>query len=64
MKIFSKNLVKSLDFEKKINCTCSFNNAKYEFIQGKILTFEGTNISFIEPHRVDISIKDKNIMLL
>ena len=64
MKIFSKDLVKSLDFEKKINCVWSFNNAKCEFIQGKILTFEGTNISFIEPHRVDISIKDKNIMLL
>lgn len=64
MKIFSKDLVKSFDFEKKINCACSFNNAKCEFIQGKILTFEGTNISFIEPHRIDISIKDKNIMLL
>ena len=64
MKIFSKYLVKSLDFEKKINCVCSFNNAKCEFIQCKILTFEGTNISFIEPHRVNISIKDKNIMLL
>ena len=64
MKIFSKDLVKSLDFEKKINCACSFNNAKCEFIQGKILTFEGTNISFIEPHRIDILIKNKNIMLL
>lgn len=64
MRIFSKDLVKSLDFEKKINYACSFNNAKCEFIQGKILTFEGTNINFIEPHRVDISIKDKNILLL
>ena len=47
MQLFSKDLVKSLDFEKKINCACSFNNAKCEFIQGKILTFEGANDIFI-----------------
>jgi len=64
MKIFSKYLVNLLDFEKKINCAWSFNNAKCEFTQGKILTFEGTKISFIEPYKVDISIKDKNIMLI
>ena len=64
MKIFSEKLVKATDFEKTIECTCSFNNAKCEFTQGKILTFEGTNISFIEPHRVDIKVKDKKILLL
>ena len=64
MKIFSEKLVKAPEFEKKIECACSFNNAKCEFIQGKILTFEWTNISFIEPHRVDIKVKDKKILLL
>lgn len=64
MRIRSKKLIKAVDFEKKIECTCSFNNAKCEFTQGKILTFEGTNISFIEPHRVEIKVKDKNILLL
>lgn len=64
MNIFSKNLVKSEELEKSIINTCSFNNLKCEFIQGRILSIDCTNISFIEPHRVIIKIKDKKILLV
>ena len=64
MSIFSKNLVKSEKLEKLIGHTCSFNNLKCEFIQGRILSLEETNISFIEPHRVIINIKNKKLLLI
>ncbi len=64
MKIFSKKLVKAEDLEKRIKTICSFNNAKCEFIQGRILTVDRTNVSFIEPHRVNIKYKDSVILLL
>ncbi len=43
---------------------CSFNNAKCIFTQGKILGVENTNISFIEPHKVDVTIKGKKLILI
>ena len=46
-------------FETKIKTVCSFNNVKCEFQQGKILTIKNTNICFIEPHKVNINVKDK-----
>lgn len=64
MKIFSKKLARNKDFEKKIEIACSFNNSKCEFIQGRILSIDKTNVSFIEPHRINIRHKDKKIMLL
>lgn len=64
MEIFSKKLVRSKELEKKIEFACSFNNAKCEFEQGRILRLEGTSVSFIEPHRVKVSVKDKKILLL
>lgn len=64
MIVFSEYLVRSLDFEKRIENACSFNNAKCEFEQGRILNVEKTNISFIEAHRVNIRVKDKKILLL
>lgn len=64
MDILSKKLVRSEDFEKKIEIACSFNNSKCEFIQGRILSVDKTNISFIEPHRVNIKCKGKKILLL
>lgn len=64
MNIFSENLVKFEKLEKSIINICSFNNLKCEFIQGKILSIENTNISFIEPHRVIIKIKEKKLLLI
>lgn len=54
-----ENLRKDNKFEKRIKITCNMNNAKYEFIQGKIIGIDKTNISIIEPHRFNISIKSK-----
>lgn len=64
MDIFSKKLVRNKNFEKKIMIAYSFNNAKCEFIQGKILNIDKTNVSFIEPHRINIKYKDKKLLLL
>lgn len=52
MNIFSENLVKFEKLDKSIINICSFNNLKCEFIQGKILSIENTNISFIWPHKL------------
>jgi len=51
-------------FEKRIATTCSFNNAKCEFKQGRIINVRNTNISFIEPHRVSVTIKDQELILI
>ncbi len=64
MRILSKKLIKEIEFEKRIEDICSFNNAKCEIKQGKILNIKDTNIAFIEPHKINISIKGKNILLL
>lgn len=64
MEIFSEKFIKSEELEKRIRTTCSFNNAKCEFRQGRILYIAGTNISFIEPHKVDVTIKDKKLILI
>ena len=64
MEIFSEKFIKSEELEKRIRTTCSFNNAKCEFRQGRILYIGGTNISFIEPHKVDVTIKGKKLILI
>ena len=64
MNITYTDLVKSEKLEKRINLICSFNNAKCEFNQGRIFNVQQTNISFIEPHRIDITIKEHKILLL
>lgn len=64
MIVFSEYLKKSEELERRIINACSFNNAKYVFEQGRILKVERTNISLIEAHRVNISIKGKKIILL
>ncbi len=58
------NLQKCEPLEKKINITCSFNNVKCIFKHGRILILRNTNISFIEPHKSIIRIKDNTIILL
>ena len=41
-----------------------FNNVKYTIQQGRILKIVNTNISLIEPHIVDITIKGKDIIVI
>lgn len=59
-----QDLNKDLQLEKRIITTCMFNNVKYQFKQGRILKIKNTNLSLIEPHRVNITIKDKDIILI
>lgn len=61
---FTEFLPKDEKFENKIRIICSFNNLKCEFLQGRILTINNTNVSFIEPHKIEITIKNKKIILL
>lgn len=58
------NLIKDEQFEKRIITTCMFNNVKYQFKQGRILKIKNTNLSLIEPHRINITIKGKDIILI
>ena len=58
------NLIKDEKLEKRIVTTCMFNNVKYQFKQGRILKIKNTNLSLIEPHKVNITIKDKDIILI
>lgn len=64
MIVFKEYLTRSLDFEKRIENACSFNNAKCEFVQGGILNVDKANICFIEAHRINIAVKGKKILLL
>lgn len=51
-------------FEKRIKITCDMNSAKCKFIQGKIIDVNKTNISFIEPHRINITIKSHKLLVI
>lgn len=42
-----KKLIKDEQFEKRIEITCAMHSAKCEFIEGKIIEINATNISFI-----------------
>lgn len=64
MEFVSKKLIRDLDFEKKLQNICNFNNAKCEFMQGRILDIKGTNISLMEAHRIDVVVNGKNLLLL
>lgn len=59
-----KKLNKDLKFEKRLEITCSMNSAKCEFTCGNIINIDKTNISVIEPHRVNIIIKSYNLLVL
>lgn len=51
-------------FERKIRIACDFHSAKYEYTQGRILNVDKVNVSFIEPHRFEIRLKNKKILAL
>ena len=59
-----QNLNKDEKFEKRIVTTCMFNNVKYQFQQGRILKVKNTNVSLIEPHKINITIKNKDIIVI
>lgn len=59
-----EKLIKSEELENKIKIICSFNNVKCNFKQGRILTLKNTNVSFIEPHKIDIKIKNISIIVI
>ncbi len=59
-----KELNKCEALEKRIITTCKFNNVKYEIKSGNIININNTNISFIEPHKIIIFIKNKHIILI
>lgn len=64
MEFLSEKLVRSEELENRIKMICSFNNAKCQFIEGRILKVDKVNVSFIEAHKIDIKIKGKKILLL
>lgn len=64
MNFKAKNLIKDENFEKRIEITCAMNSAKCEFLQGKIIDVDNTNVSFIEPHKVIIKIKKYKLLVL
>ncbi len=64
MEFSYKKLRRDEQFEKRIEITCAMNSAKCEFIQGKIIDVNKTNISFIEPHRINITIKSHKLLII
>jgi hypothetical protein len=64
MEILSKNLVRSEELENKIKFICSYSSSKYEIKEGHIINIDKTNISFIEPHKIIITIKRKKLLII
>ena len=64
MEYLSKKLVRSEELENKIRFICSYNSSKYEIIEGHIISIVKTNISFIEPHKVVITIKKEKLLVI
>ncbi len=59
-----QDLNKNEKLEKRIVTTCMFNNVKYNFQQGRILKIINTNVNLIEPHKINITIKNKDIIVI
>ena len=49
-----KELVISNDLKKKIEMICKFSNTKPLFFNGSIRNIKGTNIAYVEAHKVII----------
>lgn len=50
--------------DKRILTACQYNNAKVEFIRGNIISVDNTNVSFIEPHRAIIDIRNVKLVVI
>jgi hypothetical protein len=64
MEYFSEKLVRSEELENKIKFICSYNASKYEIMEGHIINIAKTNVSFIEPHKVIITIKKYKLLVI
>lgn len=64
MEYLSEKLVRSEELENKIRFICSYSASKYEVIEGHIINIDRTNISFIEPHRIIITIKNYKLLVI
>lgn len=64
MEFLCKKLKKDESFEKRISITCSLNKAKCEFIPGKIIDVDNMNVSFIEPHKIIVTINSHKLLVL
>lgn len=64
MEYFSQKLVRNEELEKRITIICSYNSSKSEVIEGHIISINKTNISFIEPHKVIITIKQYKLLII
>lgn len=64
MEIYTEKLRKDEKIEKRIETICSFNNAKCNIINGKIIFIKNTNVSFIEPHRIIINKNKEKVIVL
>mgnify|MGYP004660467801 FL=1 len=54
IKIVTKELEFDKELKKKIEFVCDFCNTTPTFINGNIRNIDGTNLSYIEPHRIII----------
>lgn len=59
-----RNLEKNCKFNNRIEILCSFNRAKYIYIQGSINKINGVNLIIIEPHKYIIELNSKKIIVL
>lgn len=59
-----EKLIKYEELEKKIKLICSFNKAKCNIKQGRIIYIDDSNISFIKPHRIIIKVNSYKLLLL
>ena len=55
MKIETKELVISENLRKKINIICKFACAKYELINGNVISLKNTNIAYTKPHILKVN---------
>ena len=56
VKYIVEKLTKSEELESKIKVLCSFKSIKFNIKQGRIISIENTNISFIVPHKIILDI--------
>lgn len=64
MKFEKEKLPLNNNLYTKLNNICNFSNIRLEVINGVIFRFKDMNISFIEPHRFVIVVKDIKLVLL
>ena len=58
MNITKEELVIDKTLEKKINNILMFLNIKERIINGNLISLEGTNLAYIEPHKLTIKDTD------